>query len=403
VFKDLIKILLFLITRIIPKNKKLLVFGDRAGRRLADNSRYLFFYLNKYHKEFKCIWITKDKKILNFLRHNNYHSFYSNSIPGIYYCLRAKFHIFNFVEDDIHKFITIYSDSILLWHGVLPKKAKGIKIQTSKISKYLNKKILKFFIYPNKKLSNNILDRFPDNKYELLISNLPRNLIFKETTFENLNYFRTENEINFIKSLKNEKKNIFGYFPTWRSDGLELFRDLNSLTQLKNTDKILEDSNSLLLIKRHMNSDKKDKNILYNKEIENISEYMETLKNFRFINYDFDLNSILSACDVLITDYSGVIFDFLYQDKAIITYAPDYEVFRENNGFSFDPIVNKFSHYASNLEMLNNFITEFYSDKKLFANKFRSEREEIKNQIFLKNNEIENIINVLKNKVNLNN
>ena len=73
--KDLIKIFLFLIIRIIPKNKKLLVFGDRAGRRLADNSRYLFFYLNKHHKEFQCIWITKDKKIeiidikiINFLK-----------------------------------------------------------------------------------------------------------------------------------------------------------------------------------------------------------------------------------------------------------------------------------------------------------------------------------------------
>ena len=31
-----------------------------------------------------------------------------------------------------------------------------------------------------------------------------------------------------------------------------------------------------------------------------------------FADYDIDLNSILANCDYLITDYSGVAFDFLY-------------------------------------------------------------------------------------------
>ena len=394
--KDLIKILLFIITRIIPKDKHLLVFGDRAGRRLADNSRYLFFYINKNYKKFHCVWISKDKKIIEYLRENNYNAYDGGSLIGIYYCLRAKFHIFNFVENDIHKFITLFSDSILLWHGVLPKKIKSIKIETSMISKYLNKKVIKFFVYTNEKLSKNIFDRFPSNKYKLLISNLPRNLIFEETSSENMNYFRTKNEINYINTIKQEKKNVFGYFPTWRPDGLELFRDLKSFDQLKNIDKVLQNTNSILLIKRHMNSDKKDENILYNKDIESVSRYMKSLKNFRFINYDFDLNSLLSTCDVLITDYSGVIFDFLYQDKPIITYAPDYEVIKKENGFSFDPVENKLSHYASNIETLCNFIIEYCTDKTLFTNKFRDRRKQIKNQVFMKDNRIENIINIIK-------
>ena len=395
-FKDLIKIILFIIIRIIPRDKNLLVFGDRAGRRLADNSRHLFFYLNKNYNEFHCVWITKDPKILNYLRHNNYKAYFSNSIMGIYYCLRAKFHIYNFLEDDIHRFITLFSDSLLLWHGVLPKKLKPIDIQTSILSKYLNKKILKFFIYPNKKLSNNILDRFSKNKYELLVSNLPRNLIFRETKLNNMNYLRTKHEINFIKLIKRDKKNIFGYFPTWRSDGLELFRDLKSLDQLKKLDKTLGKTKSLLLIKRHMNSDKKDKNILYNKDSENIYKYMKSLKNFRFIDYNFDLNSVLSLCDVLITDYSGVIFDFLYYDRPIISYAPDYKIFKKQNGFSFDPIENKFTHYASNIGSLDNDIIKFHSNKKLFNNKFKNKRKIIKNQVFQGDNEIEKIINLIK-------
>lgn len=394
--KDLIKILFFLLIRIIPKKKNLLVFGDRAGRRFADNSRYLYFYMNKNYPEFQCIWLSKNEKILTYLKKNNFHACDSTSLKGIYCCLRAKFHIFNFVEDDIHKLITLYSDSILLWHGVLPKKLQKIDIKTSSISKFLNKKMKKFFIYPNKQLSQNIFDRFPHNKYKLLVSNIPRNLIFKENASNNMNIFRTHEEIDFNRKIKIEKKKIFGYFPTWRSDGLELFRDIHNPKDLKKIDNVLDSTNSLLLVKRHMNSDKKDENRMYNKNVENIMNYMQTLKNFRFIDYDFDLNSVLSLCDVLISDYSGVIFDFLYQDKPIITYAPDYEEFKINNGFSLDPVEKNFTHYAKNIEELEKYIIEFSYEKKLFTDKFKKERKQIKDQVFLDEEGFNKIIEIIK-------
>jgi CDP-glycerol glycerophosphotransferase (TagB/SpsB family) len=309
--------------------------------------------------------------------------------------LRAKYHIYNFVEDDINKYITQFSDSILLWHGVLPKKLREIKVTSTKIIDKINNRISKHFIYPNKELSKNIMDRFPKNKYKLTISNLPRNLILDKYSKENQDYFRTTEEIEFLDSIKKEKKNIFGYFPTWREDGLELFRDLKNLDQLKITDKILGETNSLILIKQHMNSDKKDKNTLYNQEIERIIDYLETLKNFKFVKYDFDLNSILSECHVLISDYSGVIFDFLYLDRPIIIYAPDYKEFKKNNGFNLDPVENDFTYFSNNLESLNNLILNFYSEKKSFNEKHRTKRNNIKKKVFLENLKIENITNLI--------
>ena len=79
-----------------------------------------------------------------------------------------------------------------------------------------------------------------------------------------------------------------------------------------------------MIVKKHMNSDKKDENVLYNNKIEKLTNYLLNLESFVFADYDFDLNSILDICDVLITDYSGVIFDFLYLNRPIITYTPDY-------------------------------------------------------------------------------
>ena len=393
--KDIIKVLFFFLIKIIPKKNNLLVFGDRAGRRFADNSRYLYLYLNKNYKKFKCVWITKNKKIKKYLNDQGYSCYTNSSFLGIYYCLRAKYHIYNFVEDDINKLITEFSNSILLWHGVLPKKLKPIKINTSYLSQYINKKNKKFFLYPNKAMSLNIMDRFPKKKYELFISNLPRNIGLNDN--QNFNDYRTSFEIDFINKILNSKKNIFGYFPTWRPNGLELFSDVKNFDDLLKTNKILEKNNSIILIKKHMNSEKGDENILYNKEIENISDYLNKLSNFKFVNYEFDLNSILNICDVLISDYSGVIFDYLYLDRPIIIYAPDYVKFNNETGFALDPIKNKSGHIARNLDDLNNLISDYADNEKEFRKKYSDNRTLIKDKVFNSNSNINDLVNLIEN------
>lgn len=106
VTKDLIKLFILFFFSLIPK-KKILVFGDRAGRRFADNSRYLFIYLNEFRKDYKCVWITSNQEIIEYLKEKKYHCYKPNSIHGIYYILRAKLNFYNFVEDDINKFLCV--------------------------------------------------------------------------------------------------------------------------------------------------------------------------------------------------------------------------------------------------------------------------------------------------------
>ena len=227
--KEILKLSIFFFLSLIPKDKKLLVFGDRAGKRFADNSRYLFLYMSKNYKEFNCIWITKEKKIFEYLNNKKLKCAYSNSFKGLYYTIRAKYHLFNFVEDDINRVITYFSDSILLWHGVLPKKLNVPKNYNKK--SYINNKLIKYLIYPNEYMAKNILDHFPDKKYKLFLSGLPRNISLNSKEPE-ANHYRTKNEIEFLDNIKKENKKIIGYFPTWREDGLELFRDIKNFGQL---------------------------------------------------------------------------------------------------------------------------------------------------------------------------
>ena len=395
--KDILKFILFLLIKIIPKDKNLLVFGDRAGLRFADNSRHLFLFLNKNYKDFKCVWISKNYEIIKYLNKKKYLCFHCYSLNGLYYSLIANWHIYNFVENDINPIISNFSNSILLWHGTLPKKLEEIKVENSFISKLINKNIKKYFIYTNKLMASNILDRFPKNKYNLIISDLPRNLILQKKYKKNLQSLITDNEKKFIKKIKSQNKVIFGYFPTWRKNGLELFCDVKKLEDLKKINKILIKYNSIILIKKHMNSEKKDNNTHYNKEIENIASYLETLESFKFVDYDFDLNSVLECCDVLISDYSGVIFDFLYLNRPIIIYAPDYNEFLKYNGFMFDPIKENFAYKAQNLEQLKKIIKNYCQNQILFQKRFKNERNAIKNLIFTKQNKIKEILDLLKN------
>ena len=388
--KDLIKIFLLFFFKIIPK-KKILVFGDRAGKRFADNSRYLFIYLNEFRKDYKCIWISSNQKIIKLLRQKNYICYEPNSIKGIYHILRAKLNLYNFVENDINKFLTEFTNSIHLWHGVLPKKLKEINTPQTKLNRFFYNRVNKFFFYPNKEMSINIFNRFPKNKYQLKNYNLPRNIIF-DKTLKNPNLFRTDEEIKFRKKIINDKKKIFGYFPTWRQDGLELFRDIAELKKLEELNKALKKTNSIMIIKKHMNSDKKDENVLYNNKIEKLTNYLLNLESFVFADYDFDLNSILDICDVLITDYSGVIFDFLYLNRPIITYTPDYEEFNSNIGFMFDPTKYEFTFNANNFDQLKNLILNFKAINNKFKNLHEINRGLVKNKVFIKNSGIEEIV-----------
>ena len=385
----LLKLILFFFINIFPKNDKILVFGDRAGLRFADNSRHLFLYINKYHKEFRPIWITKNKEVYSYLKKNNFEVYYSNSLRGIYFCLIANWHLFNFVEDDISKNITTYSKCILLWHGVLPKKVNKIEHKLNHINNFIFKKIKKFFLYPNKKLSQNLLNRFPKYKYELLISNLPRNIILKNEK----DLYHTQNELDLIHQINKSKKKIYGYFPTWRQDGLEMFRDVTDLSQLDNLNLILEKNHASILLKKHMNSEKKDGDRRYNPSIENLMQKLKSLNNFIFVDYETDLNSILFKCDYLITDYSGVVFDFLLLDRPIIFYIPDYESFRKNNGFELDIIEKKIGSTAINLHQLKNLIVK---NESIDNSEMIKNRNNLLNEIFSKNNNgIKNILDIL--------
>jgi CDP-glycerol glycerophosphotransferase (TagB/SpsB family) len=390
--KILCNFLLFFFKFFIPIDRNLIIFGDRAGTRFCDNSRYLFFYINEL-KTKRCVWISQDKNIVRKVRKLGYESYLNNSIVGIFLALRADWHIYNFAEADIHNFLSKYSKSINLWHGILFKKIK--KFKDSNFFNFNNSLVKKYIVYPNKKYSHHVLNQFPKWKYKLLISNQPRNILLSNFSVENYKKFTTTDEKKICAKIIKRKKKVIGYFPTWRNNGLGLFPNTQNIDDMIKLNNILKKRNYTLLVKKHPNSYKKGNHLSYNKKIDLFYKKIRELSNFYLLDYDTDLNSIMHLCDSMISDYSGAIFDYLLLNRTILFYAPDQKIYEKVpgmhfklNNISIGPVVNNFT---SLLKILDKHL----KNPIILRNRYKKKRNKFKKEIFENNNCFEQIINIV--------
>lgn len=157
-----------------------------------------------------------------------------------------------------------------------------------------------------------------------------RNLIV--SGFPRTDYLRKNNKFETIKKWIASKTNvdyehIFFYAPTYRDyDGA--FRDTN-VFGYKNSESILNDfleKNKILVVsKMHPLQDKSC--IAFSNRI------IEYESNYNFSLYDF-----LAYSDILISDCSSIIHEFIVTGRPIVVNFFDIEKYISTRGFAFDPI-----------------------------------------------------------------
>tara|TARA_B100001093_G_C26736945_1_gene974875 strand:+ start:39 stop:1220 length:1182 start_codon:yes stop_codon:yes gene_type:complete len=384
--------LFFFLKILIPSKKNYLVFGHRSGRRFGDNSRYMFIYLNQNYKDKRCIWITKEIKILKLVRSMGYECYLNSSIKGIYFSLISYWHIYDCYEDDINLDITKLSNNINLWHGTLFKKLIKNKnsITKNSIFKLSNLFFKKYIVYPNKIYSKHLLSHYPSKKYKLIISNSPRNILLKKKVLKKDTKYFTKKEKKISDKFSKLNKKIVGYFPTWRFNGMEVFPETLKRDDLKKFNNFLVKNNYLFVIKKHPNSYKEDNHQLYNKDSEKIFKTLEKFRGFYLLDYDIDLNSIIKNCDLLVSDYSGAVFDFLLLERPIIFYVPDIKTYKKNPGLHFDLEKLEIGPLVSNIKGLMNQLSKNNAHVRYKNNivKFRK-------KVFKNENCFENIVKII--------
>jgi len=311
--------LVYFLSGLFPRDEKIWVFGSLDGRRFADNPKYFFLdlILNEKPQDIKPIWITKSKKIFDYLYQQNLPVHHLFSLKGFYYCLRGKVWIYDHKSHDISFWLSNGALKVNFWHGIPLKKIEW----DSKILKYYNLKGIKKFlvriiapwIYENSDYflsPSEITDKiFPSafrvKDYQLIKAGYPRVkvLLFPEK-------FRLKSKNNLLG------KKLILYTPTFRDNSDEKLEEILKLDIL---DDFLLKHNLIMLIKLHPLSKLGGRH--QNKSFKAIS----------IIDPFEDVYQYLPFASLLITDYSSIYYDFLYLNRPIIFFPYDLKVYLSKN------------------------------------------------------------------------
>ncbi|MFX0138049.1 MAG: CDP-glycerol glycerophosphotransferase family protein, partial [Candidatus Hodarchaeota archaeon] len=342
----------------------LIVLGAYAGRSYFDNAKYLFEFFKKKSK-YKVIWITKNNDIISDLKKKRYNVLPFYSIKTIKLLRKAKFIFLSHGYLDIIP-IKFSSNTkvILTWHGTPIKKINLNLKNTYAYSKWnrifkLNlefNEYVNYLLTPTKEKEEHLIltKAFKIPLDKILSLGYPRNDIL---------FVKNE---EFIKSIKNKFKipnyikKIILYAPTFRDDFV--FRFPLTDSEMESLNEFLTKTNTIFLIKAHMFEEKID------------------LKKHEFIKLvkkDVDIQELLLISDILITDYSSMIFDYLLLDRPILLFAYDLKDYVNERGMYYDfkeiapgPILFNGKELIDAIKKVENIDKKFKEKRELIRNRF---------------------------------
>jgi CDP-glycerol glycerophosphotransferase len=300
-------------------NKNYILYESFHGVNFTGNPYALFKELIK-EKKYKHI-IVLNAYDENNLTINNIIKQYGNRVKIIkrnsdnyvYYLLKCKYLINN---TSFHFFFNKKENQVYIntWHGTpiktLGKDVKAARFESGNITK--NFLHTDYFIEPNE-FTTNVFFRSLDidtlyNK-GIIKSGYPRNDVFYSA-------FQLSDEIVDFLKIDKSKKTIL-YAPTYRGAAQNLMFDDYSIN---------------LGLLESLNEITKEYNILFKGHQFIAKDIEDKFENFIVVPNWLDTNELLTKVDILISDYSSIIIDFMNTRKPIIYYVPDEEQYKEMRG-----------------------------------------------------------------------
>ena len=306
------------------RKKHKIAFGGFFRKIYSDNSKYLFIYCQQYRKDLNSAWLSLSRKTVKDIRAIGLKAYFTLSPKGIWHALTSKYWFFNSYTSDIMFCLSGGAMCVNLWHG-LALKSIEFNIRSGLLAeRYRERKFKEVFYHPEcfKRpdwvlsstpfQSEMFASAFRIDQSHCLELGYPRNeiLTFDEKTRKaHIASFENESTKRIIAQIvEGDYKKVFIYMPTWRDSQREIFVQSFDLSKMN---KMLLEKNSLLILKPHANT---------------IVDHIDQYSNIILADSKADVYPILPYTDVLITDYSSVLYDYvLMEDKDVILYLYDYE------------------------------------------------------------------------------
>ena len=334
---------------LVPRTKKYLIFGSFSGA-FNDNSKYLYLYANTHHEyPYRPIWISTKRSTVAHIRSIGFESYWVGSPKGFWFALRGKYWFVNAYTSDILFCLAGNAIVVNLWHG-LPWKCIEFGIQKGTLAKrYSRQDKLDVFFHPacfrrpdyvasgGQMVTDIFAYSFRIDKSQCLPSGYPRNYLLtcnNDQVFDFIRQYESPYTLDLANKIQSYQTTYI-YMPTWRDSQRNLFAkgiDLDALNEA------MKEQDSLMIMKPHPNT-QTPKDIQYS--------------NLIFMNSTADVYCILPLTDVLITDYSSVMFDYpLMENKSMILYQYDYDEYIAEREFNFPLEGNIIGRKVSSFEEL---------------------------------------------------
>jgi len=336
------------------KNRKIL-FIAFDGRQFSCNPKYIYEYLkeNKIENS-KIIWVFNEPEKFTFLSEEDVTIIRNKSLSFIYHILTSKVVISN---ASIGSYLPLRKNQkfIETWHGGGAYKKTGRDVQRSiykdKTLKIIANEITGF-ISSSKKFTETKSKNHLVPKEKFWEIGMPRN----DVLFNAVQEEKLRNKVRKYYNIDDDTKIVL-YAPTLRNDKT----DTSSYESL-NVEKLVESLKEkfggekwIVLFRMHYLLDP-SKNI---EHAINVSDYD-------------DSQELVCASDILISDYSSIMWDFSFTKRPCFVYAPDAKRYEKERAF-FTPIANWPYPVAFNNDHLNHNIKNF--DKENYISKIKQHHE----------------------------
>ncbi|MBL4866101.1 MAG: CDP-glycerol glycerophosphotransferase family protein [Pseudomonadales bacterium] len=302
----------YLISKLVPKDENVWMFGSWFGEKYADNSRFLFEYVNNEQPRIRAIWISRDRDIIRNLRTLGYEAYYLYSPKAILLSMRCMFSVFvQSNKDDVLMHLNNGKTKLIqLWHGI-PLKKIGYDDQLA--GHHNNEEMgVKKLLFP-----------YAFERHDLVISCGVEDQSNFVSAFRNNNVSITgypRNDILFRVDTDKIRTKSIVYLPTYREGvghNVDMFSNFSF--DLVEWQKYLSAEGVVLYIKMHPVNVPPDK----------VVKLLSQSRHIVFLG-DVDVGELLTEADLLITDYSSVYFDYLLTGKPIIFAPFDYSNYLQN-------------------------------------------------------------------------
>lgn len=316
---------------LVLRSKRCLAFGSYRGG-FSDNSKYLFIYASEHYKDLDVYWLSVNRQTVKRIRSLGLSAYWVLSPLGAWKALRAQYWFVNSYASDIMYCLSGNAQIVNLWHGVGLKRCE-FNIQNGVLAdRFVKQTFKERFYHPESFKRPDYLVSSTEFQSKMFASafripldrclelGYPRNEILtwsKEQVRDFVERYEPHETLQLIQRIETYDK-VYIYMPTWRDSQLDVFTqqfDLEVLNQ------VLIEQNALMLLKPHPNTQTNDVN---------------GYSNIVLVNRTTDVYGILPFTDVLITDYSSILYDYLLiPHKETILFLYDYEEYIHDRDFYY--------------------------------------------------------------------